>query len=94
VLMENIRGQDPSEVVDTVDVHFGEINVRAIREDLGMTQMQFASAFGLAIGSVRNWEQGRSVPDASMRSYITVIKNAPYAVIDALEKDLCSRALC
>lgn len=78
-------------IVEAYDVNPGEVNVRAIRESLGMTQAVFASTFGLAIGSIRNWEQRRSEPDASMRSYIAVIKNNPHAVIAALEKERAGR---
>lgn len=62
-------------------------DVRAIRETLGLTQSEFATRFGISIGSVRNWEQKRAEPDASMRSYLAVVKHNPNAVIEALERD-------
>ena len=38
--------------------------VNALRQRLGMTQMQFAEAFRLPITTLRDWEQHRSTPDA------------------------------
>ena len=79
--------------IEVFDVCFDSIDIRKAREDLSMTQAEFASTFGLAIGSVRNWEQQRSAPDASISSYLTVIKNNPEAVIQALDKERRKRRL-
>lgn len=38
-------------------------DVRALRARLGMTQQQFAHAYRLPLGTVRDWEQGRTRPD-------------------------------
>lgn len=38
--------------------------VKVLRQRLGMTQVQFAEAFGLPVGTLRDWEQHRSKPDA------------------------------
>ena len=77
----------PGISVESYEVDFDPLDIRSIREKIGMTQAEFASTFGLAIGSVRNWEQKRSDQDASIRSYIAFIKNNPQAVIGALEKE-------
>ena len=60
------------------------IDVRAVREKLGMTQSQFASAFGVSIATVRNWEQGRRVPRGPARVLLLVIDQAPEVVQEAL----------
>lgn len=77
--------------IESYQVDFRAPDIHAIREALSMTQSEFAATFGLAIGSVRNWEQGRTEPDASMRSYISVIRHNPRAVIEALEKERMGR---
>ena len=59
-------------------------DVKAIRGGLGMTQEQFARAFKLALGTVRDWEQRRSGPDGPARVLLTVIERNPQAVRDAL----------
>src|SRR5262245_44138651 len=61
------------------------IDVRAIRQKLGLTQQQFAMQFGFSLATVRNWEQGTRVPPGSQRVLLTVIDRAPDAVIAALE---------
>ena len=61
------------------------IDVRAIRQKLGLTQQQFAMQFGFGLATVRNWEQGTRVPPGSQRVFLTVIDKAPDAVRAALE---------
>ena len=40
-------------------VHVPEqIDVKAIRTNLGMTQDEFASQFGFSVNTLRHWEQG------------------------------------
>lgn len=61
-----------------------EIDVRAIRRRLGMTQHEFAIQFGFSVNTVRHWEQGRRVPEGPTRAYLTVIAREPQAVQKAL----------
>ena len=62
-----------------------EVDVRAIRRRIGLTQPAFAARFGFSVGAVRDWEQGRKRPEASARVLLTVIDKAPEAVMKALE---------
>ena len=34
--------------------------IKAIREDLGMSQSQFSEHYGINVNTLQNWEQGRS----------------------------------
>jgi putative transcriptional regulator len=61
-----------------------EIDVRAVRVRLKMTQEEFAVRYGLTLARVRDWEQGRSSPDSAARAYLTVIEREPKAVARAL----------
>jgi putative transcriptional regulator len=61
-----------------------EIDVRAIRGRLGLTQQQFAVRFGFSVNTVRHWEQGRRVPEGPTRAYLMVIDREPEAVQKAL----------
>lgn len=56
------------------------VDVRAIREKLGLTQSAFAARFGLELDSVRNWEQGRYAPDPLARTLLRIIDQDPAAV--------------
>ena len=72
---------DPSTYV----VHIPpEIDVKAIRGRLGMTQREFATRFGFRVNTVRHWEQGRRVPEGPTRAYLLVIDREPQAVQKAL----------
>ena len=61
------------------------IDVKKLRERLGMSQPEFALRFGFSLGTLRQWEQGRRYPDGAARVLLTVIKYAPKAVQEALE---------
>jgi putative transcriptional regulator len=66
-------------------VHIPEqVDVRAIRVRLKMTQQQFAVRFGFSINTLRHWEQGRRVPEGPTRAYLLVIDREPEAVQKAL----------
>jgi putative transcriptional regulator len=51
--------------------------VKVLRQRLGMTQAQFAAAFGLPLGTLRDWEQRRSTPDAPARALLLAIEREP-----------------
>ena len=51
--------------------------VKALRQRLGMTQAEFAEAFGLPISTLRDWEQHRSTPDAPARALLLAIERDP-----------------
>jgi putative transcriptional regulator len=61
-------------------------DVRSIRRQLRMTQAQFAEAFGLAVGTIRDWEQGRFVPDGPARVLLTLIEKKPMLIKQLLHK--------
>lgn len=60
------------------------VDVRAIRNKLGMTQREFAARFGFSINTLRHWEQGKRQPEGPTRAYLLVIDRAPDAVQRAL----------
>ncbi len=57
---------------------------KIIRRALGLTQEEFATRFGIPLGTLRDWEQGAAEPDTCARSYLTVIARNPEAVAEAL----------
>ena len=62
----------------------GSVDVLGLRESLGLTQLEFATRFGLDLDAVQNWEQGRTRPDRNARILLRVIATAPSAVEEAL----------
>ena len=66
-------------------VHVPErIDVKAIRDELGLTQEAFAGRFGFSANTLRHWEQGNRQPKGAARAYLLVIERAPKAVEKAL----------
>ena len=65
-------------------VRVPEVDVRQVRRRLRLSQTQFATRFGFAPASIRNWEQGRTRPDGPARVLLAVIAKHPEAVQDAL----------
>lgn len=61
-----------------------QIDVRAIRSRLGMTQEEFSARFGFSVNTLRHWEQGKRQPEGAARAYLLVIDRAPKAVQKAL----------
>ena len=61
-----------------------EIDVKVIRQKLGMSQAQFAASFGFGLDAVQNWEQGRRRPEGAARAFLKVIEREPEAVRRAL----------
>lgn len=58
--------------------------VKIIRRALKLTQEEFCSRYQIPIGTLRDWEQGRSEPDQPTRAYLKVIAVNPDGVADAL----------
>ena len=62
------------------------IDVAAIRKRTGKTQDQFARAYHLPLGTVRDWEQSRSQPDAPARVLLSLIKAEPDTIEQLVQR--------
>ena len=60
------------------------VDIRRIRESQNLSQPEFATLYGLELDTLRNWEQGRNVPDRSTMVLLKVIERSPDAVLEAL----------
>ena len=69
----------PSRVFD-----FKPTDIKEIRENLGRTQTEFAMMIGVSVATLRNWEQGRRVPEGPARALLKVVAERPDAVVEAL----------
>ena len=63
---------------------FAPANVRAIRTKLGKSQTEFALMIGVSVATLRNWEQGRRIPDGPALALLRVASLEPKAVTRAL----------
>jgi putative transcriptional regulator len=69
-----------------------EIDVRAIRRKLGLSQDDFAGRFGFTVNQIKDWEQGRARPIGGVRAYLMIIDRDPKAVIEILQTKARRRA--
>lgn len=60
-------------------------DARAIREQFGLSQSQFAAMMGISVATLRNWEQGRRKPEGSARILLEVVAKHPEAVLDSVQ---------
>jgi putative transcriptional regulator len=62
--------------------------IKTLRRALGLTQEEFAARYRIPLGTLRDWEQGRTEPDQPARAYLTVIAYDPDGVGRALRNSL------
>lgn len=51
--------------------------IRKLRNRLGMSQDEFAKAFGIPAANIRQYEIGRHMPPPAVRAYLKVIEAEP-----------------
>ena len=61
-------------------------DVRAIRLSLRMSQHHFAAAYRIPLPTLKNWEQGRRMPDAPAAAYLLAIKRRPKEIMEAVAR--------
>jgi putative transcriptional regulator len=57
---------------------------KIIRRALQLTQEEFAARYHIPLGTLRDWEQGRSEPDQPTRAYLKLIACDPDRVARTL----------
>ena len=60
------------------------LDVAEIRAKTGLSQQRFAKAFQISPHTLRNWEQGRRVPEGPARALLMAIDRDPKALLRAL----------
>ena len=63
---------------------FTPVDVKEIRGKTGMSQPEFASAFGISLGTLRHRERGDRKPRGPALVLLNVVKKNPAAVLEAL----------
>ena len=59
---------------------------KIIRRALALTQEEFSVRYHIPLGTLRDWEQGRSEPDQPTRAYLKVIAREPERVERVLNR--------
>jgi len=63
---------------------FSPLDVKNIRVKIGMSQNEFASAFGISVSTLRHWERGDRTPHGPALVLLNVVSKEPSAVLKAL----------
>ena len=63
---------------------FKPLDVKNIRARVGMSQNEFASAFGISVSTLRHWERGDRTPHGPALVLLNVVAKDPKAVLKAL----------
>jgi putative transcriptional regulator len=84
--VRNARAYARGETTEGFVAHVpSEVDVKAIRGKLGLSQESFARRYGFSPAAVRDWEQQRRQPEQAARVLLLVIAHDPTAVERALE---------
>ena len=59
-------------------------DIQKARKRLGLSQDQFADAFGVSASTLRKWEQGQRSPTGAAKTLLKIIEREPKAVVRAL----------
>ena len=59
-------------------------DVAAIRQKSGLSQQDFAQTIGVAVGTLRGWEQGRRAPQGAARVLLALLAQRPSIVLEEL----------
>jgi putative transcriptional regulator len=76
------KGSCPKAVVH----EFTPVDVKNIRSEIGMSQPEFASAFGISVSTLRHWERGDRKPQGPALVLLNVVAKEPKAVLRALSQ--------
>jgi putative transcriptional regulator len=57
-----------------------------VRRKLGLSQQEFADLYQIPVGTLRDWEQHRTEPDATAKAYLKVIAADPEGVATKLNQ--------
>lgn len=63
---------------------FAPLDIKAVRAKVGMTQTEFATTFGISLGTLRHWERGDRKPQGPALVLLNVVAKEPEAVLRAL----------
>jgi len=60
-------------------------DVKKIRSDYKLSQNEFAALIGISVKTLRNWEQGRRIPEGPARVLLQVAAKHPDVIWDVVK---------
>jgi putative transcriptional regulator len=61
-----------------------KVDVKQVRERTGLTQAQFATTFGISLGTLRHWERGDRKPQGPALVLLNAVAKEPATVLRIL----------
>ena len=75
-----LRGDQPAARLFAIQAP----EIKDIRDGFGLTQEQFAALLGISVRTLRNWEQGRRIPEGPARVLLQIAAKHPDVVLDVV----------
>jgi putative transcriptional regulator len=61
--------------------------IKMVRENLNVSQNEFALMIGVSVRTLQNWEQGRRQPEGPAKALLRIASKNPRAVLQALHTE-------
>jgi len=61
--------------------------IKMVRENLNVSQSEFALMIGVSVRTLQNWEQGRRQPEGPAKALLRIASKNPSAVLEALHTE-------
>ena len=81
------ESSEDNEDFEVTEIEVAPADVRGLRENLEMTQQQFASFLGISVHTLSKWERGERSPEGPARVLLKIVEREPEAVLRALHDD-------
>ncbi|HZK75271.1 MAG TPA: helix-turn-helix domain-containing protein [Candidatus Kapabacteria bacterium] len=62
--------------------------IKEIRSELGQSQSEFAELLRIPVSTLRNWEQGRRIPQGPAQSLLTIVEHLPKQSLKVLRQSV------
>lgn len=64
-----------------------KMSLKALRVNKNLLQTDLATLLGVSVGTIKNWETGKSYPDQPKIEKLCEVFGVPYDAIDFLPND-------
>ena len=68
------------------EFHPIHVDVKELRDRIGMSQRIFAASFGISLGTLRHWERGDRYPQGPALVLLNLLSKDPQTVLNVLHK--------
>ncbi len=62
------------------------VDVKELRNRIGMSQTKFAASFGISLGTLRHWERGDRYPHGPALILLNLLSKEPKTILNVLQK--------